>query len=159
MTFSPLSGRAVLVWLTGFFGIIIAVNIIFITMSVKTFSGEDEQKPYLQGMEYNDTLARRAAQRRLGWQGEIGATRLAGGAVRITVAVKDAAGQPLRGLALAAELRHPADERRDRELSLAETAPGLYQSDVPGVAAGHWDVLVTAKSRQPFAADRRLWVP
>ena len=159
MTFAPLSGRAVLLWLAGFFGVIFAVNAAFITMSVKTFSGEDEQKPYLQGVEYNDSLARRTEQRRLGWQAQIGASRLSGGAVRIAVMVKDRNSQPLRGLALTAELRHPADERRDRQLSLAETAPGLYQSDVPGVMPGHWDVLVSGKARAPFEADRRLWVP
>lgn len=162
MSFSPsapLSGRAVLMWLGGFFAIVIAVNATFITMSVKTFSGEDEQKPYLQGMEYNDTLARRAEQHKLGWRGEIGVTRLADGVVRIAVTVKDAAGRPLRGLTLAAELRHPSDERRDHELSLHETAPGFYQGDVPQVAAGHWEVLVSGKSGGPFEANRRLWVP
>ena len=39
-----ITGRQVLVWLVGFFAIVMAVNTIFIVVSLKTFRGEDEQK-------------------------------------------------------------------------------------------------------------------
>ena len=42
-----LTGRAVLLLLVGFFGVIFATNAIFITAAVRTFRGEDEAKPYL----------------------------------------------------------------------------------------------------------------
>ncbi|HEY1878254.1 MAG TPA: FixH family protein, partial [Rhizomicrobium sp.] len=62
-----LTGRGVLIWLFGFFAVIFAMNIYFIMVSSRTFRGEDEQKPYLQGVEFNQTLARRAEQESLGW--------------------------------------------------------------------------------------------
>lgn len=154
-----LTGRGVLIWLFGFFGVIIAMNAYFITVSSRTFRGEDEQKPYLQGVEYNQTLARHAEQTALGWTAAITAARLPGGDVRIEIQMRDKAGKPVSGGALAGELRHPADENRDRVLHLVQTEPGIYQARLSQVSPGMWDVLVHASSAQsPFDAERRLWV-
>ena len=154
-----LTGRGVLVWLFGFFGIIIAMNSYFIMVSSRTFRGEDEQKPYLQGVEYNQTLARHAGQAALGWTAAITATRLPGGDVRIQIQMRDRAGNPVNGSALLGELRHPSDENRDRALRLAQAGPGMYQMRLSRVSPGVWDVLVHASGgAAPFDAERRLWV-
>ena len=154
----PLTGRGVLLWLAGFFLCVIAVNAGFVVASVKTFSGEDEQKPYLQGVAYNRILARRAGQRKLGWRASLAAERIAG-AVRIRLALAAPDGTPERGLALHGELRHPMDENRDRAMTLKEVGAGLYQADIAGVAPGAWDVVVeTADDQPPFEASRRLWL-
>ncbi len=76
----------------------------------RTFRGEDEQKPYLQGVEFNQTLARRAEQTALGWKATITATRLVRGDVRIEITIRDRGGKPVAELGLTGELRHPADE-------------------------------------------------
>ena len=147
-------------WLLGFFGVIIAVNVWFIIASIETFSGEDEQKPYLQGIEYNQTLARRAEQVALGWRATISTRRLAGGKVRVSVNLMKADGTPETGLALHGELRHPADEELDRTLRLKETAPGTYQTEISGgalPAPGTWWSRPAIR-RPPFEATRRLWV-
>lgn len=155
-----LTGRGVLLWLGAFFGIIIATNAYYITIAVKSFSGEDEQKPYLQGVEFNDTLARRALQRELGWHATMAASRLPSGQVRIAVRLADAHGAPEIRPRLTGELRHPANENRDRPLDLKETAPGLYQADLANVGPGSWDVLVSSAAKDaPFEAVRRVWVP
>ena len=156
----PLTGRGVLLWLGAFFGLIFVTNAFFITVAIRSFSGEDEQKPYLQGVEYNDTLARRAAQEKLGWKASVSATRLASGPVRIAVGLVQADGHPAQGAVLSGELRHPSNENRDHPLALKEIAPGRYQADLPGVGAGFWDVVVNSSARSaPFEAVRRVWVP
>jgi nitrogen fixation protein FixH len=155
-----LTGRGVLVWLSGFFAIIVAMNVYFVAASLSTFRGEDEQKPYLQGVEYNDTLARRAEQLRLGWHATVSATRMSFGGVRIDVVLHDRAGNPLSGIPLAAELRHPSDENRDRVLHLKSMSPGRYEADAGAISRGRWDLVVTgAAAKTPFEATRRLWVP
>lgn len=155
-----LSGRGVLLCLIGFFAVVIAVNAYFIFVSVDTFRGEDEQKPYLQGVEYNQTLARRAAQRSLGWRAAVSASRLASGEVRVAVALTRPDGTPQPGVKLQGELRHPADENRDRSLKLREVSPGSYQAYLSGIHPGRWDILIqTARNDVPFEASRRLWVP
>lgn len=154
----PLTGRGVLVWLLGFFGVILAMNAWYITLSVRTFRGEDEQLPYLQGVTYNRTLARRAEQKALDWRAKVTLSRLPSGAARILVRLDDEAGRPLRDLALAGVLRHPADETRDRPLALKPVASGLYQAELPGVAPGAWDVALHARSGAPFEMTERLWL-
>ena len=152
-----LTGRGVSMWLAGFFGLIFAANAIFITESVKTFRGEDEQKPYLQGVEYNQTLARRAEQVRLGWRASIDARRLPRGDVAILVDLRQRDGAPEAGIRLAGELRHPTDENRDMPLRFSQISSGLYEAKVRA-APGNWDVQVSALGGAPFQASRRLWV-
>jgi nitrogen fixation protein FixH len=156
----PLTGRGVLAWLLVFFGFIVAVNVTFIVMSVDTFRGEDEQKPYLQGIEYNRTLARRAEQSRLGWTADVSATRQSNGHVRIALALKDRAGAPEAGARLSAELRHPADENRDEALNLVAVGGGRYEADAGPVSAGMWDLMLgSTDAKLPFESTTRLWVP
>jgi nitrogen fixation protein FixH len=154
-----LTGRGVLLLLVGFFGVIFATNAIFITAAVKTFRGEDEAKPYLQGVEYNDTLARRAEQARLGWHASIGDQRLSSGSVLLTVDVAEADGKAPTGLVLTGELRHPADEHRDRSLRFTETSPGHFETQLRDLTPGRWEMVVSNSKDQPFQAERRLWVP
>lgn len=154
-----LTGRGVLIWLFGFFGVIFATNAYFIMVSTQTFRGEDEQKPYLQGVEYNQTLALRAEQAALGWKATITAIRLANGNVRVEVRIRDRNGNAVAEVGLAGALRHPADENRDRVFHLTKAAPGMYQAELSDVSPGGWDVLVHSAGEQtPFEASRRLWV-
>ena len=153
----PLTGRSILIWLAGFFGLIFLTDAIFITEAVKTFRGEDEQRPYLQGVEYNHTLARRAEQLQMGWRASIDARRLKAGEVAILVNLRHKDGGPETGARLTGELRHPADENRDRALAFSQISPGLYQARVPA-APGNWDVLVSSTQGAPFQAVRRLWL-
>jgi nitrogen fixation protein FixH len=156
----PLTGRGVLLWLGGFFLCIFAVNAAYIAISIGTFRGEDEQKPYLQGIEYNRTLARRAEQARLGWTAEVRAERTPAGHVDVVIDLKGKSGRPETGASLRAALRHPADENRDRALALTEIAPGRYRGDAGAVQAGFWDVVIGGGAKNaPFEADARLWVP
>ena len=154
-----LTGRGMLLWLAGFFGIIFVTNAIFITAAVKTFRGEDEQNPYLQGVAYNQTLEHRAEQAKLGWQASIVARRTASGRVNVTVALHRRDGKPQTQAVMTGELRHPADENRDRPLRFSEISAGIYQAELTDVAPGNWDVLVNSKNGAPFQASRRLWVP
>ena len=152
----PLTGRGVLIWLIGFFAVVMAVNVGFIVVSVKTFRGEDEQKPYLQGVEFNRTLAARAEQARRGWHARNGVRRRVDGHVRLDVALDN----PHAGLLLSAEFRHPMDENRDRQVRLSPSGRGHFWADAGNIGSGQWDVVVTSEtSATPFTAERRLWVP
>lgn len=154
-----LTGRGVLVWLGLFFGVVIATDTIFVTAAVKTFRGEDEAKPYLQGIAYNQTLARRAQQAELGWHAVIAAGRSSGKGAVVDLDVVDADGAPKTGLILTGELRHPSDENRDRPIHFRELSPGHYRSEVENVRPGDWDVIARTEQGAPFEASRRLWVP
>ncbi len=152
-----LTGRGVLLWLTGFFGLIFATNAAFITVAVKTFRGEDEQLPYLQGVEYNDTLAHRALQKKLGWQATISAVRHPDGSVRVSVSLRQSDGKAPPAERLNGELRHPSDEYRDQALRLVSEGGGAYHADLPKVSRGIWDVVLKSdEGDAPFEAVRRV---
>jgi nitrogen fixation protein FixH len=154
---SKLTGRGVLLWLVVFFGVIFATNFYFIFMSVKTFSGEDEEDPYMLGEKYNQTIAQRADQAKIGWHATIASHRLPSGQIEIAVNITSRDGVPETAAVLKGQLRHPADENRDRTLQFHQVRPGAYVVDLTGVTPGSWQVLVQNSGAIPFLASRRIW--
>lgn len=155
---SELKGWHVLAMLLAFFGVTIAVNVVFTTYALSTFSGEDVSKPYLRGLEYNKTLAARAAQAKLKWTASIDLVRADGVGAEVTVMVTGANGEALSALDVSALLRRPTDARFDRTLTLTAIGEGQYRVRIDEVAAGQWDVIarVGATDAPVFEAKRRV---
>jgi nitrogen fixation protein FixH len=155
-----LKGGHVLAILLAFFGVTVGVNAIFTAYAIATFSGEDIARPYLSGLAYNETLAARAAQQRLGWTTTIALERRGAGDATLRVRVTTAAGAALSGLIVAAKLRRPTDSRLDRDLPL-DLKGDTYEASVPELASGQWDVIVrtAAADGTPFEARRRVVLP
>lgn len=147
-----IKGRHVLIALIVFFGVIIAVDTVFVTTALRTFRGEDEPRSYVQGLNYNDVLERRAAQAELGWTATSAVT-----VQGVEVRVRDDAGNPVSGLVMDARLRHPADSTLDLPLTLAETGSGLYAQafDVP---RGRWTLVVSTPEGPPFELEQDIWL-
>jgi nitrogen fixation protein FixH len=154
-----LTGRMVLLMLVGFFGVMLAVNFVFATYAVKTFSGLDADNPYDSGLAYNKEIAAAKAQAELGWTVDLTRTPDAGGA-QITVTVKDKAGQPVSGLDVAVHFFYPATRKLDRQIAAAAVAEGVYSGSSP-LEPGRWDVEVDLtrdgqrlfRSRNPLTVD------
>ncbi|MGD1880598.1 MAG: FixH family protein [Kiloniellaceae bacterium] len=156
-------GKHVLLAMIGMFGIIIAVNAVFVVLALDTFTGLTTENPYKEGLAYNKVLAARDAQRDLGWQGTV-RTDTAGGEDSITVMLSDKAGDPLGGLELAGTLRRPIHAGEDQPLNWQEASPGHYRAVVALPERGNWDLVVTAHDRgnppldhPPFEMKARLW--
>lgn len=129
-------GAHVLAALLAFFAIVIAVNVTFVVFAVQSFPGEDVRRSYLQGLNYNATIAERRAQAAIGWGATAALSGQDGGIVE--VALRDAEGAPLNGLTLAGALRWPTDGRRDHELVFESHGQGRYVARVPALVAGRW---------------------
>jgi len=146
-----LKGWHVLAMLVAFFGVIIAVNTVFVTLAFQTFRGEDERRSYMQGLAYNEVLDDRRAQAELGW---VAAVNLEDG--RVLAAIETSGGEPVRGLQLDGVLRHPADMSRDHALSFEEIRPGVYAAAAdPG--DGRWVLTARHEGEPPFELERELW--
>jgi nitrogen fixation protein FixH len=139
----PLTGRSVLMILTAFFGIMLAVNFVFATFAVKTFSGLDSDNPYDAGLAYNKEIALAKAQADLGWTVDLNRTSESG-ATQVTVIVKDKAGQPVTGLDASLHFYFPATRKLDRDIPAVAVANGVYSGAAP-LASGRWDVEVDLK--------------
>lgn len=151
------TGRLVLFTLIGFFLVVLTANMIFLNLAVRTFPGEKEEKSYLQGLNYNERLAARAAQEALGWTASIEEARLDGAQARIEIALESASGRPLYGLGVSAVLSRPADDESDRALVFAPLGDGRYAAAAPA-GPGLWnlDARALGERGEEFQFQARL---
>lgn len=153
----PLKGWHVLLWMLGFFGVVFAVNGVFLYNAITSFPGEDVEKSYLQGLNYNQTLEARAAAAELGWRAEIGVQ-----GDRLIVYLEDKTSEALSGRPVMANIRRSATIDGDAVLTLTPGLSGTYDADVSTLEAGRWDVRVdvydSAVERVVFSAGKTLYI-
>lgn len=140
-----LTGRHVLIMLVAFFGVIFAVNAVYITQAVTSFRGEDVKGSYRQGLEYNQTLAERETQKQLGWQ--VSANFIAENTEadgRLLVKFQDEESQAIDGLTITGSLRHPSDLNADQSVSFQARGEGLYEATL-APQKGTWTVRAEAE--------------
>jgi nitrogen fixation protein FixH len=152
-----------LVWFLGFFGFMFAVNGIFLWTAITTFPGEDVEKSYLTGLDYNQEISRRERQAKEGWSAEIGLEGKAPGLeIRIRMTGRDGSALPATGTSLL--MRHPADRALDRTLELVPVGGGEYSASVTDLVAGTWTVQFMADvdpltDGYEFKATREVRMP
>ncbi len=143
---SQLKGWHVLIWLTGFFGLMFAVNGVFLYQAITSFPGEDTPKSYLQGLEYNRILNERAAQAELGWTAQVGVLN-----EELVLRLVDRDGNPVSYRPVELELSRLATTAADTTLTLDAVAPGEYRTDVSGLISGRWNADIKVFD---FSGDR-----
>jgi nitrogen fixation protein FixH len=136
-----LTGRAVLVWLVSFFGVVFAVNAIMVKAATSTFGGVEVQSSYKAGLMFETEVARARAQDALRWRVDGHLVRNAAGEAVLDISVRDAQGKPLSGITTEARLAHPADERLDHDIELRGIGGGKFHGEVQA-QAGRWDLII-----------------
>ncbi len=135
------TGRTVLVWLVAFFAIVAGVNGVMIRAAVSTFGGLETESSYQAGLVFAREAADARAQDARHWRVDARLSAVRNGATDLVIDARDADGRPLAGLAAAARLVHPTDQRDDPAVALAETQPGEFRGVAPA-AAGQWDLVI-----------------
>ena len=133
----PLKGWHVLLIMLGFFGVMFAVNGVFLYHAITSFPGEDIKKSYVQGLNYNDTLAERAAYADLGWTAEAGLRDDA-----LVFRLNDADGAPLSNYGVIGELRRATTRAADQAIVFDAHANGEYVFESAALEAGQWSLRV-----------------
>lgn len=154
-----LEGRHVLLMLLAFFGVVFAVNGIFLVSALTSYTGVVSNEPYVKGLKYNHRIAADEQQQRLGWQEAL--TVETSGA--ISIGFHDGIGRPVPGLMLAGTIGRPTTGKLDRPLIFAETAPGHYSANAGPLEAGTWIVELAATSGDfgpdpVYRSRRRVWL-
>ncbi len=153
-----LTGRMVLVMLLGFFGLVIAVNLVMVRAAISTFGGVDTPSSYQAGLDYKAEERAVAAQDALRWRVD---ARLVPGdrGEKVAVTAIDASGKVLSGYSVTARFAHPADERRDVTVALQETSPGEY-AGMAAVDPGLWtlDLAISRTGTRLFHSTNRVTV-
>ncbi len=151
-----LTGWHVLAMLSAFFGVMIAVNILFVVLAITTHPGEIAPRAYVQGLKFNDAIAERDASIARGWKMGAALHPTASGAA-VVVKLRDRAGDPVRGADVTASLRRPVASDDDRTLHFVEIAPGDYRADIGPLQHGQWLFEGAAQTAQGrVVADARL---
>jgi nitrogen fixation protein FixH len=124
----------------GFFGTIIAVNVLMAYAAVSTFPGLNAHNSYVASQNYNILLADAAVQAERGLKGQV--EQRAG---RLVLTLRDRNGAPLGGLSVEALAGRPASAATDRMLPLQARGDG-YEAAEP-LAQGRWLVEIEARRR------------
>ncbi|MEM7328384.1 MAG: FixH family protein [Pseudomonadota bacterium] len=155
---APLKGWHVLMMMLGFFGVMFAVNGVFLYHAIKSFPGEDVEKSYVQGLNFNDTLAQRAAQAERGWTAEAGWQN-----GQLIFRLRDDAGADLSNLSVMAEVRRRATQGDDQAILFNAVGDGEYVVADAGLASGQWLMRIHVYDERAetllFNVDKQIFVP
>lgn len=131
----PFTGTHLALIVTGFFAVVIAVNMTMATLASRTFSGVIVKNGYVASQDFDRWLAAGRAQAALGWSVD---ARIDGD--RLVVEARDRGGAPLVATAVAT-LSHPVDARRAHRLMLRPAGTGALAAR-HGLAAGQWEAVI-----------------
>jgi len=136
-----LTGRAVLIWLLAFFGVVFAINAVLVQAAISTFGGVETLSSYKAGLQFEQdaNLAQRQDARH--WQIGGTLTRDRAGEAVLDVTARDAQGAPLRGLTADARLAHPADDRLDHAIEIGAVGDGVFHG-ATAAQAGQWELII-----------------
>ncbi|WP_428642669.1 FixH family protein [Roseibium sp.] len=156
----PLTGRTVLFWLLGFFGVIFAANAVFIYLALGSFPGVVVESSYEAGQAYNQEIAAAKDQEKLNWQVSGEFVRTGDGAGKLVVSAADADGSPLYGVELQALLRNPVHDGADVEVAFTADGGGRYVGEVENLAAGNWTLVleINRDGERKFKSENRIFV-
>ena len=150
----PLTGWTVLLYLVGFFGVVMSVNGIMAYAALSTMSGTDTDSAYQAGRMYEHDVAMAKAQDARHWHVDAKVATAPTGARRLDVVARDAAGRPLSGIALSAVFERPTDGRLDQTVAVAEDAPGRFHGSA-AIAPGQWDLVIElTRAGEPMFRSR-----
>lgn len=127
---SRITGIHVLIAFILFFGVVIGVNVIFITKATGTFPGLIVQHPFKKGVAYNKTLAQRRAEAMLNWRIHHNITTEDDGVEYFILQVSEADGTPLDGLDVSLHLWQAGNNDADLELQLQPVGNGKYRASI-----------------------------
>ena len=145
-------GWHVLAAMLAFFGAVIAVNVGFAVIAVQSFPGEDVRRSYLQGLNYNQTIAERRAQATLGWQANAALRGVPEGAL-LEVTLRDRNGSPINRAQLTGELQWPTSASFDRNVAFEPAGDGRYVARLQSLPSGRWRLRARAADDQGGALD------
>jgi nitrogen fixation protein FixH len=120
--------------LVGFFGIVIAVNLVMARYAVGTFGGTVVDNSYVASQKFNGWLAAADKENRLGWA--VAANLNPDRHVVVTVA-KDAVA--LSDVTVTATAHHPLGKMPEQALRFSPTPDGRYVSET-ALPAGRWQI-------------------
>lgn len=148
--------------------VVVAVNVVMITLALDTFPGLETNDAYRQGIAYNQTIAAAEAQAARGWhlnlavepQVAAGEPGKAERTAAVTATFTDRDGQPIGGLQVETYFVRPTIAGSDVTAELDELGNGRYAATVAVPLPGQWDVRIHARrGDDTYQATHRIMMP
>jgi len=138
--------KSLIPWIfVAFFGVLIVVNIVFVTLAFDSYSGLADDDPYDRGITYNRVLEGEEIQKALGWSVDLQKQRDQGGDF-LRLSAADKAGAPLSRADISAKLYRPVIEGMDQNLVFEDKGEGVFEARLDGVPKGNWELRVLIES-------------
>ena len=159
----PITGRQVFWGVFAFFGVVFAMNGVFMYYAISTHTGLDTTNSYRRGLNYNERVRAEARQMRLGWKPTI---TLNEHADKIALNLRSASDLPVPNLIVTGLLNRPATADFDRILKLQEVSPGRYEASFKALKPGNWIISLQALDQTisddaqkiVYRLRKRLWL-
>lgn len=136
-----LTGRAVLLWLVGFFVVVFAANAVMVRAAISTFGGVETLSSYQAGLQFEQEAGRAQRQDALHWRVSGTLKRNGAGEAVLDLTARDANGAPLTGLTADARLAHPADDRLDHVIKISALGNGVFHGE-SAAQPGRWELII-----------------
>ena len=139
----PITGRMVLIGFLAFFGVIFAVNGVFVYFALDSWPGLRFEKAYERGLNYNRVLSEAETQAELKWTSSVSVVAAGSGAHQLSVRLNNASQVPIAGSSVRVTLSRPTNDGNDVTLELAPSKPGEYIAVHRFTADGRWHAALT----------------
>lgn len=124
----------------------VGVNVVMLVAATADPNGTVvEPDYYRKAVDWDRTMARRAASAALGWRATATLGALDGATRPLSVTLVDAAGTPVLADEVHATLIHNRKASTPRELTLRRDDAGTYRVDAPERLAGLWELRISAR--------------
>lgn len=155
-----LTGKHVLMMLIAFFGVMFAVNMVFVYVALDSFSGLSVDDSYKRGLSYNKEIKRQEAQVARGWQTSLSVSTLDDR--KIVVALKVTTGEDKlpADLIAFADISRPARQDLDRTVTMVPILGG-FEFETVLSEPGQWDLNIRLEGGGydiPYRLEKRIWV-
>ena len=140
------TGWHMLATMIGFFGVVIAVNVLMASDAIRTFGGTVVDNSYVATTEYNRWLAEGRAQERAGWQASPSADTAGLVSLRLTKA-----GRAIDGANVNLTADHPVGLVASRTIVLHGLGNGAYRAD-ERLPHGRWLIRIGVRAGAETAA-------
>ena len=155
-----LTGKHVLMMLIAFFGVMFAVNMVFVYMALDSFSGLSVDDAYKKGLSYNEEIKRQEAQASRGWQTGLSVSTLEGRKIVVALKVANEDGKMPADLMAFADISRPARQDLDRTMTMVPIQGG-FELETVLIEPGQWDLNIRLQGggyETPYLLEKRIWV-
>jgi nitrogen fixation protein FixH len=150
------TGRFVLITLVVFFGVITAVNALMATLAIRTFGGIEAENAYRAGLAFSKEITAGRDQKARDLRVEVATNRQSGGMMEFRLTIHNVDAKELPRMRARIDLRHPADRRHDRVLSLKQE--GSEFVGTIAVESGGWNLRISldTNNERIFQSNNRI---